>query len=119
MSTTTVATAALSFPVRGMTCASCATRVERALSAVPGVQSAEVNLATEAVAVTAHFGERDRRFRDRDRFGGRCWVAREDCRYRVELRGWRTSEVSWIGSPKPERRTWVLGFLVALFRCSW
>jgi Cu+-exporting ATPase len=46
-------TATLTFPVQGMTCASCAGRVERALRAVPGVQSAEVNLATEAVAVTA------------------------------------------------------------------
>jgi len=53
MTTTAVAPATLTFPVLGMTCASCATRVERALAAVPGVQSAEVNLATEAVAVTA------------------------------------------------------------------
>ncbi len=37
----------LSLPVEGMTCASCVGRVERALKAVPGVQSAAVNLATE------------------------------------------------------------------------
>ncbi|HMY99858.1 MAG TPA: heavy metal translocating P-type ATPase, partial [Burkholderiaceae bacterium] len=40
-------------PVRGMTCASCATRVERALSKVAGVDSAAVNLATEQVTVQA------------------------------------------------------------------
>src|SRR4051794_39634028 len=33
--------------VDGMTCASCVSRVERALKRVPGVVSAEVNLATE------------------------------------------------------------------------
>ncbi|HEY6918326.1 MAG TPA: heavy metal-associated domain-containing protein, partial [Tabrizicola sp.] len=37
----------LALPVSGMTCASCAGRVERALKAVPGVSSAAVNLATE------------------------------------------------------------------------
>jgi heavy metal translocating P-type ATPase len=37
--------------VEGMTCASCVGRVERALAAVPGVQSATVNLATEQALV--------------------------------------------------------------------
>lgn len=37
--------------VEGMTCASCGGRVERALKAVPGVQSASVNLATERAEV--------------------------------------------------------------------
>ncbi len=35
-------------PIEGMTCASCVARVEKALQAVPGVLSAEVNLATES-----------------------------------------------------------------------
>jgi Cu+-exporting ATPase len=39
------------FGVEGMTCASCVSRVEKALAAVPGVVSAEVNLATETAAV--------------------------------------------------------------------
>ncbi len=39
--------------VRGMTCASCVRRVERALSAVDGVERASVNLATEEATVTA------------------------------------------------------------------
>ncbi|MHB1927873.1 MAG: heavy metal translocating P-type ATPase [Acidimicrobiales bacterium] len=39
------------FGVDGMTCASCVRRVERALSAVEGVVSARVNLATESAEV--------------------------------------------------------------------
>lgn len=42
----------LSMPVEGMTCASCVARVEKALNNVPGVQSANVNLATERATVT-------------------------------------------------------------------
>jgi Cu+-exporting ATPase len=42
----------LSLPVEGMTCASCVGRVERALKAVPGVDSASVNLATERADLT-------------------------------------------------------------------
>src|SRR5690606_2980365 len=41
------------FATSGMTCASCVARVERALGAVPGVEHANVNLATESVQVTA------------------------------------------------------------------
>jgi copper ion binding protein len=37
----------LTLAISGMTCASCVGRVEKALRAVPGVLSAEVNLATE------------------------------------------------------------------------
>jgi len=37
--------------VEGMTCASCVARVEKALSAVPGVTSARVNLATNQASV--------------------------------------------------------------------
>ncbi|MGQ7817138.1 heavy metal translocating P-type ATPase [Metapseudomonas furukawaii] len=46
---------AISFdlPIAGMTCASCAGRVERALAKVPGVQAASVNLATEQARVQA------------------------------------------------------------------
>src|SRR5438105_6382696 len=40
-----------SFPVEGMTCASCVARVEKALMQVPGVAGAEVNLATERANV--------------------------------------------------------------------
>jgi len=45
------ATAALQFDIRGMTCASCVARVEKALRAVPGVVDASVNLATEKASV--------------------------------------------------------------------
>ena len=37
--------------IGGMTCASCVSRVERALKAVPGVSSAVVNLATERATI--------------------------------------------------------------------
>ena len=46
------ATEELQLPIRGMHCASCVRRVERALIAVPGVESASVNLATEAATVS-------------------------------------------------------------------
>ncbi|MDT7835812.1 heavy metal translocating P-type ATPase [Aquabacterium sp. OR-4] len=42
----------LTLPVDGMSCASCVARVEKALRRVPGVQAAEVNLATEQVSLT-------------------------------------------------------------------
>jgi Cu+-exporting ATPase len=42
----------IKLPIEGMTCASCVRRVEKALKSVPGVASAEVNLATETAAVT-------------------------------------------------------------------
>jgi len=38
--------------VRGMTCAACVRRVERAVGKIPGVQSAAVNLATERATVS-------------------------------------------------------------------
>lgn len=38
--------------IDGMTCASCVGRVDRALAAVPGVQSVAVNLATETATIT-------------------------------------------------------------------
>ncbi|HEX9017228.1 MAG TPA: heavy metal translocating P-type ATPase [Chloroflexota bacterium] len=40
------------FGVTGMTCASCSARVERTLAKMPGVQTANVNLATEKATVT-------------------------------------------------------------------
>ena len=42
----------ISFPVEGMTCASCVRRVERALEKMPGVATANVNLATERASVS-------------------------------------------------------------------
>ncbi|WP_454696505.1 heavy metal translocating P-type ATPase [Achromobacter aegrifaciens] len=43
---------AVSLPIEGMTCASCVGRVEKALKAVPGVDKASVNLATERADIT-------------------------------------------------------------------
>jgi Cu+-exporting ATPase len=41
----------VTFPVTGMSCASCAGRVEKALRWVPGVEEASVNLATGRASV--------------------------------------------------------------------
>jgi len=43
--------AELDFGISGMTCANCSARIERALRALPGVDSATVNLATERAQV--------------------------------------------------------------------
>ena len=40
--------------ITGMTCASCASRVEVALSRLPGIDAANVNLATEKATLRAH-----------------------------------------------------------------
>jgi len=42
----------LTLPLEGMTCASCVVRVEKALHHLDGVESANANLATEAVTVS-------------------------------------------------------------------
>ena len=47
-----VVTAEETLPVLGMTCASCVSRVERALKRTPGVLDAQVNLATEKATVS-------------------------------------------------------------------
>ncbi|WMC11259.1 heavy metal translocating P-type ATPase [Oceanimonas pelagia] len=44
----TTKTAELRLPIEGMSCASCVSRVEKALGAVEGVRSASVNLATNS-----------------------------------------------------------------------
>jgi Cu+-exporting ATPase len=43
--------AVLRLPIEGMTCASCAGRVERALKKVPGVEQASVNVATDVAEI--------------------------------------------------------------------
>src|SRR4051794_31887898 len=49
----------LDISVTGMSCASCAGRVERALRRVPGVTDAAVNLATERARVSGTAAPRD------------------------------------------------------------
>ncbi|MBX6367104.1 MAG: copper-translocating P-type ATPase [Rhodospirillales bacterium] len=49
----------MSIAVRGMTCASCVSRVEKAIRAVPGVREVSVNLATEKAAVRFEPGRTD------------------------------------------------------------
>ncbi|MBI4220558.1 MAG: heavy metal translocating P-type ATPase, partial [Chloroflexi bacterium] len=50
-------TSTLRIPIKGMTCASCVTHVTNALQSVKGVQSAEVNLATESAQVELDPGQ--------------------------------------------------------------
>ncbi|MAF95013.1 MAG: copper-translocating P-type ATPase [Rhodospirillaceae bacterium] len=50
---------AVELSVKGMTCASCVSRVEGAIAKVPGVGAAEVNLATERAKVTFRHGTAD------------------------------------------------------------
>ena len=51
--TDAAATQTLQIGISGMTCASCVVHVEKALSKVPGVTAAAVNLATERAEITA------------------------------------------------------------------
>jgi Cu+-exporting ATPase len=53
----TPSSATLDIGIGGMTCASCVTRVEKALKKVPGVTDAAVNLATESARVSFAPGE--------------------------------------------------------------
>jgi Cu+-exporting ATPase len=50
--------ATLEFGIRGMTCASCVSHVEKALTGVEGVKAARVNLATERAGVSLSRGAR-------------------------------------------------------------
>ena len=43
----------IELPITGMTCASCSARVEKALAKVPGVLSAQVNLADERAVINS------------------------------------------------------------------
>jgi cation-transporting ATPase V len=52
MATTHTPTGALDLPVEGMTCGSCAARVQKALARQPGVADAEVNFGTGLARVT-------------------------------------------------------------------
>jgi len=45
------ASARLSLPIGGMTCAACAARIEKVLGALPGMESASVNLANETASL--------------------------------------------------------------------
>ncbi|MDZ7869272.1 MAG: copper ion binding protein [Rheinheimera sp.] len=51
--------ATMQFKIKGMTCASCANRVEKALLSVPGITRASVNLATETATVAGDTGTTD------------------------------------------------------------
>src|SRR5215212_4917969 len=48
----TTTTVDVTFPVTGMTCASCVNRIEKAIGKVAGVERAAVNLATERATVS-------------------------------------------------------------------
>src|SRR3712207_505170 len=78
-------TSTVDLGVTGMTCASCSSRVERALKKVDGVLSASVNLATERATVTylpssVSVGQLKATIRDAgyDVLEGQAGVRRED-----------------------------------------
>ncbi|HBL66267.1 MAG TPA: heavy metal translocating P-type ATPase, partial [Achromobacter sp.] len=52
MSVASPSSTQLELAIEGMTCASCVKRVEKALTQVPGVAQAQVNLATERALVS-------------------------------------------------------------------
>ena len=47
------------YNVTGMSCAACSSRVEKAVSAVPGVQSCAVSLLTNSMGVEGTASEKD------------------------------------------------------------
>ena len=59
--TTAATTRQADFAVEGMTCGSCAARVQRVLSRQAGVERADVNLATARARVVYRPGGRARR----------------------------------------------------------
>jgi P-type Cu+ transporter len=68
----------LRFNVRGMVGASCVRRVERALAAVPGVEQASVNLATEEARVAGAGRERIGELKQAvERAGYELWMPEE------------------------------------------
>src|SRR5215218_11423304 len=66
------------FGVTGMTCASCVSRVERALRKLPGVVEASVNLANEKATVSYVAGEVGPQDLEKAVEGAGYGVARED-----------------------------------------
>ena len=81
------ATARLELPIDGMTCASCANRVERTLNTLDGV-SASVNYATEKATVAFDAGS----------------VRPEELVAAVEAAGYH-AVLPAAGEPEPERPT--------------
>ncbi|HZG55726.1 heavy metal translocating P-type ATPase [Paenibacillus sp.] len=73
--------------VTGMTCAACASRIEKGLGKLPGVRSAAVNLATETARVSYAPGE----------------VSVEAMRSRVEKLGYGASPVEEAGDAQARR----------------
>lgn len=108
--TTATAGPAMDFDVAGMTCGSCAARVERALSQQRGVASAEVNFATNRATVV---------------FDGEA-VTPDGLAEAVQRIGYALTPVSVIlppgprpggslgGSPEVEQRGWARRALVAV-----
>ncbi|MGH3520368.1 MAG: heavy metal translocating P-type ATPase [Haloechinothrix sp.] len=93
MTTTTDTPAAtLEFAVRGMTCASCAARVQRTLGKQPGVEQAEVNYATATarVVLTAQPAQAEELVAAADKIG-----------YRLDLRGAKTTTEAPVATAPP------------------
>ena len=99
-----IASAQVTLPIQGMTCASCVDKVERGLRAAPGVLSASVNLGTERATVEYILDH----------------AALSDLRTAVESVGYKTLEVpeEEIGDREKEARQREVRLLRLKFTCS-
>ena len=109
---TGIASGSLRFDVRGMTCASCVRRVEKALSSVDGVDAARVNLATDEATVEMTDVPLEALREAVDRAGYDLMVASDDDDSRDRLEAERRAEFELL-----RRKTIfagvIAGFLVA------
>lgn len=85
------------FPVDGMTCASCVARVERALKNVPGVTSASVNLALAEATVTYENSTPETLARAVADRGYTLRIDGKEVDRTAEIRAWRNRAIAaWI-----------------------
>ena len=105
----------LALGIGGMTCASCVSRVERALNKLPGVQEATVNLATESARVRWAAGASGSPLADDSAMAARIQRAVRDAGYepRSVAQDTVADQPRWLGLP---RDAWpvVLGVLLSL-----
>ena len=116
----TVGQSSVVLAIEGMTCASCVLRVEKALLQVPGVLSAEVNLATETATVVAVVSGATRRIDAAalraavDRAGYAARLRQEDHATDADTPARRAARLWSVGSAAPVVAAAVLSAPLAL-----